>query len=373
MIETVIKRVFFRRVRSPRRAIETSNIFKKMLKLKAKLHQEQKKKMEQTEANKSQQMDDGFKYLEEFGEEYDEDEEYFDDEEYFEDEENFENAEYIGSSDSDEEDDSDDSSMDDSDEDDTNMTAREEYYRINRRNMMEEKSAGLTPKQVEALDLEQYMTNNRSRQGGANEEQNTEGIDDKVLRRLMAENEENEMEKYQRYENALGGLTQEEINNLTEEEMAQLMEHNDSDSDEEGGSPRPTVSPPRRHIHNQRGECLTGQCDGSDEEDVFSGNHNNSTLLESSLEEERMTRSRGRRAGAQELFGHIKNYDLRLVSRPPTANDGNCWYDAIADQIVVHDLPNLPRDQASLRRAVVAAIPTLPQVGLLLLTSVHSP
>ena len=39
------------------------------------------------------------------------------------------------------------------------------------------------------------------------------------------------------------------------------------------------------------------------------------------------------------LQSHIKEHQLNLVPRDPTRNDGNCWYDAIADQVWQLGLP----------------------------------
>jgi len=61
------------------------------------------------------------------------------------------------------------------------------------------------------------------------------------------------------------------------------------------------------------------------------------------------------------LESHIREHNLNLIPRDPTRNDGNCWYDAIADQIVLHEVPNKPTNHVDLRKAVVAAIPNLPQ------------
>jgi len=61
------------------------------------------------------------------------------------------------------------------------------------------------------------------------------------------------------------------------------------------------------------------------------------------------------------LQSHIREHNLNLVPREATRNDGNCWYDAIADQIVLHEVPDKPTNHVDLRRAVCEAIPKLPQ------------
>merc|ERR1719369_1314517 len=61
------------------------------------------------------------------------------------------------------------------------------------------------------------------------------------------------------------------------------------------------------------------------------------------------------------LQSHIREHNLNLVPREATRNDGNCWYDAIADQIVLHDVRDKPTNHYDLRLAVCDAIPELPQ------------
>ena len=66
--------------------------------------------------------------------------------------------------------------------------------------------------------------------------------------------------------------------------------------------------------------------------------------------------------GGDVLLRHIEDHHLGLVFREPTIADGNCWYDAVADQIILLDLPNLPRDHVSVRAMVEREIHKLPQV-----------
>jgi len=61
------------------------------------------------------------------------------------------------------------------------------------------------------------------------------------------------------------------------------------------------------------------------------------------------------------LQQHIQDHNLDLVPREATRIDGNCWYDAIADQIVLHQVPDMPTNHIDLRIAVCEAIPKLPQ------------
>ena len=61
------------------------------------------------------------------------------------------------------------------------------------------------------------------------------------------------------------------------------------------------------------------------------------------------------------LQNHIREHDLNLIPRAATRSDGNCWYDAIADQIALHKVPDKPTNHVDLRLAVCEAIPKMPQ------------
>ena len=61
------------------------------------------------------------------------------------------------------------------------------------------------------------------------------------------------------------------------------------------------------------------------------------------------------------LMQHIRLNKLPYFKRRPTVSDGNCWYDAVADQIVLHNIPNKPRDHVRLRSAICRFIPSLSQ------------
>ena len=77
------------------------------------------------------------------------------------------------------------------------------------------------------------------------------------------------------------------------------------------------------------------------------------------------------------LLDHITSSGLPLRLRRPTLSDGNCWWDATADQVyvicqlivsiisvfqvILHDIPDIPRDHGSLRKAVANSLMTLPQ------------
>jgi len=61
------------------------------------------------------------------------------------------------------------------------------------------------------------------------------------------------------------------------------------------------------------------------------------------------------------LESHIREHGLNLIPREATRNDGNCWYDAIADQILLHEVHDKPNNHLDLRLAVCDALPQLPQ------------
>ena len=66
-----------------------------------------------------------------------------------------------------------------------------------------------------------------------------------------------------------------------------------------------------------------------------------------------------------ELQCNLKNLDENIDKLPfklrATLNDENCWYCSVADQIILQDLSDLPRDHASLRKLVVQKMPSLHQ------------
>ena len=63
------------------------------------------------------------------------------------------------------------------------------------------------------------------------------------------------------------------------------------------------------------------------------------------------------------LKQHIEHHRLGMVFRDCTKGDGNCWYRACADQVVLHNLPDLPRDHRALRLLITSRIRSLPQYG----------
>ena len=62
-----------------------------------------------------------------------------------------------------------------------------------------------------------------------------------------------------------------------------------------------------------------------------------------------------------ELYEHIERNNLPYTARPPTRSDGNCWYDAIADQVVVNGIQNLPKTHQEIRKLICDEIQNLPQ------------
>ena len=61
------------------------------------------------------------------------------------------------------------------------------------------------------------------------------------------------------------------------------------------------------------------------------------------------------------LVRYLQENSLPFIPRPSNASGGNSWYKAIADQILLHDVPGVTRDHASLREAICNALLTLPQ------------
>ena len=61
------------------------------------------------------------------------------------------------------------------------------------------------------------------------------------------------------------------------------------------------------------------------------------------------------------LLEHIEASGLPLKLRRPTLNDGNCWYDAAADQVLLHNITDKPHQHEELRREVCQALRHLPQ------------
>ena len=61
------------------------------------------------------------------------------------------------------------------------------------------------------------------------------------------------------------------------------------------------------------------------------------------------------------LKQHIKQHRLGLIFRDCTRGDGNCWYRACVDQVVLYNLAGLPTDHRALRLLIISRIRSLPQ------------
>ena len=61
------------------------------------------------------------------------------------------------------------------------------------------------------------------------------------------------------------------------------------------------------------------------------------------------------------LVEHIRGSGLPLKMRPPTLSDGNCQYDAVADQIQLMKIPDKPTNHADVRDEVTKPLLNLPQ------------
>ena len=58
---------------------------------------------------------------------------------------------------------------------------------------------------------------------------------------------------------------------------------------------------------------------------------------------------------------HIRQAKLPLVFSKLTRADGNCWYDAVVDQVVQHAIPDKPQHHLNLRSAVCDAMVSFPE------------
>ena len=63
------------------------------------------------------------------------------------------------------------------------------------------------------------------------------------------------------------------------------------------------------------------------------------------------------------LLQHIEASGLPLKPRRATLMDGNCWYDAAADQVLLHQIPDRPGDHHQLRLEVCRSLRNLPQTS----------
>ena len=63
------------------------------------------------------------------------------------------------------------------------------------------------------------------------------------------------------------------------------------------------------------------------------------------------------------LDQHILDKGLALERSGVTVSDGNCWYDAVADQVKLLEIPGVARDHEGLRSEICKALPKLPQAA----------
>ena len=68
-------------------------------------------------------------------------------------------------------------------------------------------------------------------------------------------------------------------------------------------------------------------------------------------------------ASLDPLMEHIKRSGLPLLLRKPTPNDGNCWWHAVADQIVLFNMNDKPQKYWRLRQEVCDYIPGCPNAS----------
>jgi len=62
-----------------------------------------------------------------------------------------------------------------------------------------------------------------------------------------------------------------------------------------------------------------------------------------------------------EINQFMKEIKLDLEAKPATIGDGNCWYRAAASQVVLHEIPNKPRDHKAMRQEVCNYLKQLPR------------
>jgi len=62
-----------------------------------------------------------------------------------------------------------------------------------------------------------------------------------------------------------------------------------------------------------------------------------------------------------EIDQFMKKIEVNLKAKPVTIGDGNCWYRAAASQVVLHKIPNKPRDHKAMRQEVCNHLKHLPR------------
>jgi len=63
----------------------------------------------------------------------------------------------------------------------------------------------------------------------------------------------------------------------------------------------------------------------------------------------------------EEIAKFMEATDLGLIPDPPTKGDGNCWYRAAAEQVIVHSIPRVPKEHLKLRKAISDHLKNLPK------------
>ena len=63
----------------------------------------------------------------------------------------------------------------------------------------------------------------------------------------------------------------------------------------------------------------------------------------------------------EEINTFLRDSDLNLKASPATKGDGNCWFRALADQVVLQNIPDKARNHRSLRLEVCNHVKNLPE------------
>merc|ERR1719458_1442428 len=63
----------------------------------------------------------------------------------------------------------------------------------------------------------------------------------------------------------------------------------------------------------------------------------------------------------EEIAKFMEATDLGLIPDPPTKGDGNCWYRAAAEQVIVHSIPRVPKEHLKLRKEISDHLKNLPK------------
>jgi len=202
----------------------------------------------------------------------------------------------------------------------------------------------------------------RRRQEGMGMLEALEQEERRLMRLKLEEMERMAMEKEMEEEELLGhhGDSEEE-----EEEVVRvrnqfdvLLDDSEEEEEEEEGEEEWRGTFRREEVVRLQEQLQAAPHDSSMED---SGLEDSGEEGERSSERERQARVLA--CGPQELWRHIQEFGLGLISRPPTRSDGNCWYDAIADQVELHGVPGVPREHGALRKFLVEALPRLDQAA----------